>query len=99
MQAGSSGEVRSVVGATDVKGKHRIAAELKRLEQETRFLEEELELIEKTGKVSFACKELLSSIETTPDPLLPITYGPMHTTWDRWFEGPQDASGCRCWIL
>ncbi|KZV28530.1 guanine nucleotide-binding protein subunit gamma 2 [Dorcoceras hygrometricum] len=39
MQAGSPGEVRSVVGATDVRGKHRIAAEVKRLEQETRFLE------------------------------------------------------------
>ncbi|KAG6423311.1 hypothetical protein SASPL_113704 [Salvia splendens] len=39
MQSGSSGEVRSGVGAADTRGKHRISAELKRLEQEIRFLE------------------------------------------------------------
>lgn len=39
MQSESSEQVRSVVAATDTRGKHRISAELKRLEQETRFLE------------------------------------------------------------
>lgn len=39
MQSESSEQVRSVVAAADTRGKHRISAELKRLEQETRFLE------------------------------------------------------------
>lgn len=39
MQTGSSGEVGAAVGAADTRGKHRISAELKRLEQEIRFLE------------------------------------------------------------
>ncbi|KAI3459438.1 hypothetical protein Pfo_016101 [Paulownia fortunei] len=99
MQTGSSVEVRSVVGATDTRGKHRISAELKRLEQETRFLEEELEQLEKMEKASAACKEMLINIQTRPDPLLPLTNGPINPIWDRWFEGPQDSSGCRCWIL
>ncbi|KAL0287902.1 UNVERIFIED_CONTAM: Guanine nucleotide-binding protein subunit gamma 2 [Sesamum angustifolium] len=99
MQTGSSGEVRSVVGATDTRGKHRISAELKRLEQETRFLEEELEQLEKLERASASCKELLMNIETRPDPLLPVTNGPVNPTWDRWFEGQQESSSCRCWIL
>ncbi|KAI3469646.1 hypothetical protein Pfo_026309 [Paulownia fortunei] len=99
MQTGSSGEVRSVVGVTDTRGKHRISAELKRLEQEIRFLEEELEQLEKMENASAACKEMLINIETRPDPLLPVTNGPVNPTWDRWFEGPQESSGCRCWIL
>ncbi|XP_016453073.1 guanine nucleotide-binding protein subunit gamma 2-like isoform X2 [Nicotiana tabacum] len=84
MQSESSEQLRSVVAATDTRGKHRISAELKRLEQETRFLEEELELLDKMEKASTACKE---------------THGPTNPYWDRWFEGPQDTSGCRCWIL
>ncbi|KAK6138662.1 hypothetical protein DH2020_027592 [Rehmannia glutinosa] len=99
MQTGSSGEVRSVVGATDTRGKHMISAELKRLEQEIRFLEEELEQVEKMDKASAACKEMLINIETRPDPLLPVTNGPVNPIWDRWFEGPPESSGCRCWIL
>ncbi|XP_009592070.1 guanine nucleotide-binding protein subunit gamma 1-like isoform X1 [Nicotiana tabacum] len=99
MQSESSEQLRSVVAATDTRGKHRISAELKRLEQETRFLEEELELLDKMEKASTACKEMLSNVETSPDPLLPVTHGPTNPYWDRWFEGPQDTSGCRCWIL
>ncbi|KAB1218094.1 Guanine nucleotide-binding protein subunit gamma 2 [Morella rubra] len=166
--------------ATDTRGKHRIQAELKRLEQEARFLElmnealvtyailyslvlckitnlielpstrielmgssmethlridmwpissalvramrlnrveavqlrlaptglatwerdrEELEQLEKMEKASAASKEMLSNVETKPDPLLPVTNGPIIPFWDRWFEGPQESKGCRCWIL
>ncbi|XP_077243037.1 guanine nucleotide-binding protein subunit gamma 1-like [Tasmannia lanceolata] len=87
------------VTAADTRGKHRILAELKRLEQETRFLEEELEELEKTEKVSAACQELLLKVEYRPDPLLPVTNGPANPSWDRWFEGPQESRNCRCWIL
>ncbi|XP_039010759.1 guanine nucleotide-binding protein subunit gamma 2-like [Hibiscus syriacus] len=85
--------------AADTRGKHRIQAELKRLEQEARFLEEELEQIERREKASAACKEMLGNVESKPDPLLPITNGPIIPVWDQWFEGPQEAQGCKCWIL
>uniref|UniRef100_A0A0E0GQU9 Uncharacterized protein n=2 Tax=Oryza TaxID=4527 RepID=A0A0E0GQU9_ORYNI len=44
MQAGGGGD------AGDTRGRHRIQAELKKLEQEARFLEEELEELDKTDK-------------------------------------------------
>ncbi|KAL4567319.1 hypothetical protein LXL04_022900 [Taraxacum kok-saghyz] len=97
MQTEKLEQVRSV--AADTRGKHRISAELKRLEQETRFLEEELDQLEKMEAASTACKEILSNVETRPDPLLPTTNGPTNPSWDRWFEGPPDKTGCRCWIL
>ncbi|KAL4297716.1 hypothetical protein GQ457_12G003860 [Hibiscus cannabinus] len=106
-----SGRSQSVVGPipervqafqpadSDTRGKHRLLAELKRLEQESRFLEEELEQIERMEKASGACKEMLSNMETTPDPLLPITSGPLNLSWDLWFEGPQESQGCKCCIM
>ncbi|XP_047318792.1 guanine nucleotide-binding protein subunit gamma 2-like [Impatiens glandulifera] len=85
---------------TDTRGKHRISAELKRIEQESRFLEEELEKLERIENASAACKEMLSLVETKPDPLLPVTHGTTNHLWDRWFEGPQESKGCcRCQIL
>ncbi|XP_062108246.1 guanine nucleotide-binding protein subunit gamma 2 [Humulus lupulus] len=87
------------LSSADTRGRHRIQAELKRLEQETRFLEEELEQLERMERASASCNEMLSNIETRPDPLLPVTHGPLNPLWDRWFEGPQDSKGCRCWIL
>ncbi|KAK0608587.1 hypothetical protein LWI29_032880 [Acer saccharum] len=85
------------LAASDTRGKHRIQAELKRLEQEARFLEEELEFLEKTDKASAACNEILINVEMRPDPLLPVTNGPLNPIWDRWFEGLQDSKGCKCW--
>ncbi|KAF6161809.1 hypothetical protein GIB67_008570, partial [Kingdonia uniflora] len=61
--------------------------------------QEELEELDRTERVSGACQELLLNIETRPDPLLPVTNGPTSPVWDRWFEGPQDSKGCRCFIL
>ncbi|XP_002517046.2 guanine nucleotide-binding protein subunit gamma 2 [Ricinus communis] len=91
--------VNSLLSSTDTRGKHRIQAEVKRLEQETRFLEQELEQLDKMEKASAACKEMLSNVDIRPDPLLPITKGPLNPLWDRWFEGPQESQGCRCWVL
>ncbi|KAJ4727397.1 guanine nucleotide-binding protein subunit gamma 2-like [Melia azedarach] len=82
-------------GGSDTTGKHRILAELKRVEQESKFLEKELEELDKTENVSTICEELLRFIESRPDPLLSVTNGPINPVWDRWFEGPQDAQGCR----
>ncbi|KAL0725225.1 hypothetical protein Bca4012_039824 [Brassica carinata] len=83
----------------DARGKHRILAELGRVEQEVRFLEKELEELGQTDIVSTVCEELLSVIEKIPDPLLPLTKGPFNLGWDRWFEGPNGGDGCRCFIL
>ncbi|KAA3471186.1 guanine nucleotide-binding protein subunit gamma 1 [Gossypium australe] len=63
------------------------------------FIDTEMEELEKTDNVSTLCKELLLSMETRPDPLLPLTNGPINPSWDVWFEGPQTSQGCRCQIL
>ncbi|KAG8477735.1 hypothetical protein CXB51_027562 [Gossypium anomalum] len=55
--------------------------------------------LERTDNVSTLSEELLLIMETRPDPLLSLTNGPINPSWDRWFEGPQDAKGCRCQIL
>ncbi|KAG6574952.1 hypothetical protein SDJN03_25591, partial [Cucurbita argyrosperma subsp. sororia] len=89
VQSSSSSSSSSI----DTRGKHRIQAEVKRLEQEARILEEELEQLDKLDKASTKCKEMLSNVETRPDPLLPQTRGPLNPLWDRWFEGPPDSKG------
>ncbi|XP_022771183.1 guanine nucleotide-binding protein subunit gamma 2-like [Durio zibethinus] len=97
--ASSANEHQAAGSVADTRSKHRILAELKRVEQESRFLEEEMEELEKTDNVSTLCEELLLSMETIPDPLLPLTNGPINPSWDRWFEGLQDSQGCGCQIL
>ncbi|KAJ4828603.1 Guanine nucleotide-binding protein subunit gamma 1 [Turnera subulata] len=94
---GGSGS--AAAGGADRRGKHRVVAELKRVEQEIKFLEDELAELENTDNVSTVCEELLQNVNTIPDPLLSLTNGPLNPLWDRWFEGPQDSQGCRCWIL
>ncbi|XP_061369093.1 guanine nucleotide-binding protein subunit gamma 2-like [Gastrolobium bilobum] len=80
-------------------GKHRVVAELKRLDQDSKFLEEELKELEKSENMSAICTDLLQNMESRPDPLLPVIRGPVNMLWDRWFEGPQDPHACGCWIL
>ncbi|KAF8038334.1 hypothetical protein BT93_B0999 [Corymbia citriodora subsp. variegata] len=70
--------------ASDKRGKYRIMAEIKRLEQDSKCLEEEMEELEKLEDASFICKE---------------TSGPANPLWNRWFEGFQDSEGCRCQIM
>ncbi|ONM07142.1 AGG2 [Zea mays] len=143
MQVGDGGG-----DSADLRGRHRIQAELKKLEQEARFLESKTLLILlhqmigdsvlKTETSDEACaiecrRNLKSSIkriryhlrcksnfymaccwrltglfyvarfliamERKADPLLPVSAGPVNQSWDRWFEGPQDLRGCKCWFL
>ncbi|PPS04983.1 hypothetical protein GOBAR_AA15681 [Gossypium barbadense] len=82
--ASSADEQQAAGSAADTRGKHRILAQLKRVEQESKFLEEEMEELEKTDNVSTLCKE---------------TNGPINPSWDVWFEGPQTSQRCRCQIL
>ncbi|OIW01564.1 hypothetical protein TanjilG_09388 [Lupinus angustifolius] len=101
MQSGGPESVKRVQSlfSRDARGKHRIQAQLKRVEQEAKFLEEELEKLEKMEGASVLCKEMLTNVETRHDPLLPVTTSPLNPLWDRWFEGPKDSKGCSCWIL
>lgn len=85
--------------AADKRGKHRILAELKRLDQDSKYLQEELEELDKSENVSTICMDLLQNMDSRPDPLLPEVHGPVNLVWDRWFEGPQDQQACRCVIL
>ncbi|KAL9262705.1 Guanine nucleotide-binding protein subunit gamma 2-like protein [Drosera capensis] len=82
----------------DARGKHRIYAELKRLEQDASLMQAEMEQLGKMEPASAVCKELLAHVQTRPDPLLLVTNGPLHPSWDRWFEGPEDSRSCRCSI-
>ncbi|KAJ0249005.1 Guanine nucleotide-binding protein subunit gamma 2 [Hirschfeldia incana] len=80
--AGSSNSSGQLSGrVVDTRGKHRIHAELKRLEQEARFLEEELEQLEKMDTASASCKEFLESVESKPDPLLPEYFYPLFSSF------------------
>ncbi|XP_023740526.1 guanine nucleotide-binding protein subunit gamma 2 isoform X2 [Lactuca sativa] len=71
MQTEGSEVVRSM--AADTRGKHRISAALKRLEQEAHSLEEELEQLENMETVSDVCNTIFNDVESRPDPLLPIS--------------------------
>ncbi|OIW07726.1 hypothetical protein TanjilG_11853 [Lupinus angustifolius] len=59
MQSGEYESVNQVqsLSSADGRGKHRIQAELKRVEQEAKFFEEELENLEKMEGASVLCKE------------------------------------------
>uniref|UniRef100_A0A2P2Q977 G protein gamma domain-containing protein n=1 Tax=Rhizophora mucronata TaxID=61149 RepID=A0A2P2Q977_RHIMU len=77
-------------------GRHRMAAAITRLQSQINLLQEELDQLEKLGKSSIACERLVSSVESVPDPLLPLTKGPANSVWDRWFPGTQNSR--RRWI-
>lgn len=83
--------------APDLRGRHRCQAELNRLNQEIKLLEEELQKLEKTDSAFVACREFVVKIENTPDPLLPVTKGAVNPAWDRWFEQPTPSQSY-CWM-
>ncbi|WCJ44376.1 Guanine nucleotide-binding protein subunit gamma 2 [Euphorbia peplus] len=73
-------------------GKHRLAAAISHLQNEINFLQEELEQLETLGESSLVCKELISSVESIPDPLLPwCRGGASNSSWDRWFRGASNS--------
>ncbi|OAY58295.1 guanine nucleotide-binding protein subunit gamma 2 [Manihot esculenta] len=72
-------------------GKHRMAAAISNLQNQINFLQEELDQLDELGEASIVCKELISSVESIPDPLLPLSKGPTNISWDRWFRGAQNS--------
>ncbi|KAH9537740.1 hypothetical protein CY35_16G068300 [Sphagnum magellanicum] len=81
--------------APDVRGRHRRRAELQRLTQEIRMLQDELNALDNIPPASKACKELVDFMDNCPDPFLPSLQGDPPVK-QRWFEPPSESQGC-CW--
>ncbi|KAK7377303.1 hypothetical protein VNO80_02726 [Phaseolus coccineus] len=79
-------------------GKHRLQAALTHLNNQITILQEELEKVETIGESSTVCKDLISSVESTPDPLLPCTKGSVDAAWDRWFGSTHHFRNHKRWI-
>ncbi|KAF5456621.1 hypothetical protein F2P56_026086 [Juglans regia] len=76
-------------------GKHRMVAAISNLDNQINMIQNELEELETLGKSSIVCKELISSLDTVRDPLLPSSMGPADVSWDRWFRGARGAHNSR----
>ncbi|XP_020210535.1 guanine nucleotide-binding protein subunit gamma 2 [Cajanus cajan] len=79
-------------------GKHRLQAAINHLNNQITILEEELEKLETIGESSTVCKDVISSVESIPDPLLPFTIGSVDAGWDRWFGGAHHSRNHKRWI-
>ncbi|KAK7293565.1 hypothetical protein RJT34_16433 [Clitoria ternatea] len=73
-------------------GKHRLQAAITHLNNQITIIEEELEKLETIGESSTVCNDVISSVESIPDPLLPIPKGSVDASWDRWFGGAHHHS-------
>ncbi|KAL2896680.1 Guanine nucleotide-binding protein subunit gamma 2 [Bienertia sinuspersici] len=79
-------------------GRHRLQAATSHLEQQIRIIQDELDELDSMGGPSTVCNEIISGIESAPDPLLPITRGPVDVNWERWFGGASSSRSHRRWI-
>ncbi|KAM5566222.1 guanine nucleotide-binding protein subunit gamma 2 [Rosa sericea] len=79
-------------------GKHRMAAAISHLHTQINIIQEELNELETVGESSFVCKELVASIESVSDPLLPWSKGAPEAGWDRWFRGAHNTRNNNRWI-
>jgi len=89
-------EPRPTPGAPDLRGIHHRLAELNRLDQQIKHLEEELEKLDNTDRASTVCREVLLTIDNKPDAFLPTTRGPENAAWKQWFEKNTESRGCGC---
>ncbi|GAB4854079.1 hypothetical protein Ancab_022661 [Ancistrocladus abbreviatus] len=53
-------------------GKHRLLASISHLDQQIRIIQAELQELETIEGPSTVCGELVSGVESVPDPMLPI---------------------------
>ncbi|CAJ2674883.1 unnamed protein product [Trifolium pratense] len=81
-------------------GKHRLQASISNLNNQINILQEELEKLETIGECSTICKDVISSVESNPDPLLPWIQGSVDagSGWDRWFGGAHNSRNHKRWI-
>ncbi|TKY58213.1 Guanine nucleotide-binding protein subunit gamma 2 [Spatholobus suberectus] len=79
-------------------GKHRLQAAITHLNDQISILQEELEKVETIGESSTVCKDVISSVESIPDPLLPYAKGSVDAGWDRWFGGTHHSRNHKRWI-
>ncbi|XP_054796713.1 uncharacterized protein LOC129302066 [Prosopis cineraria] len=79
-------------------GKHRLQAAISQLNNEINIIQDELEQLKTMGESSSVCKELISSVESISDPLLPWINGSVDGSWDRWFGGAHHSRSHKRWI-
>ncbi|KAL3498163.1 hypothetical protein ACH5RR_040895 [Cinchona calisaya] len=94
----TGGENRHEPRMAGFMGKHRMAAAVAYLDQQIQIIQEELDQLETLGESSIVCRELVTSIESVPDALLPVTKGPLEIGWDRWFQGGHGSRARKRWI-
>ncbi|XP_071696173.1 guanine nucleotide-binding protein subunit gamma 2-like [Rutidosis leptorrhynchoides] len=82
----------SALGSSTFIGKHRLAAIISQQNQQIQFIQEELDQLETLGESSLVCEQLISSVESSTDALLPVTRGPADPGWDRWFQRANHSS-------
>ncbi|XP_076889776.1 guanine nucleotide-binding protein subunit gamma 2-like [Bidens hawaiensis] len=76
-------------------GKHRLTAIISQHNQQIQLIQEELDQLETLGEASLVCGQLISSVESSTDALLPVTRGPADGGWDRWFQRANQSSSSR----
>ncbi|KAL9227181.1 hypothetical protein vseg_002905 [Gypsophila vaccaria] len=79
-------------------GRHRLQAAISHLDQQIKTFQDELNELDSIGGPSTVCNELISGVESAPDPLLPLTRGPVDVSWERWFGGGGSSRSHRRWI-
>ncbi|KAL1552633.1 guanine nucleotide-binding protein subunit gamma 2-like [Salvia divinorum] len=79
-------------------GKHRMLAAISFLNQQIQIMQDELVELETIGGVSTVCPDVIASVDSVPDALLPVTRAPVDADWDRWFQGAQSSRSRRRWI-
>ncbi|KAM1618186.1 hypothetical protein ACFXTN_015473 [Malus domestica] len=67
-------------------------------ESQIDIIQKELDHLETVGESSIVCKDLIATVESTSDPLLPWTKGPGEVGWDRWFRGAHNTKNQSRWI-
>ncbi|XP_024960970.1 guanine nucleotide-binding protein subunit gamma 2-like [Cynara cardunculus var. scolymus] len=80
------------MGSPNFIGKHRLAAIISQQNQQIQIIQEELDQLETLGEASLVCEQLISSVESSTDALLPVTRGPADGGWDRWFQRANHSS-------
>ncbi|KAM3239824.1 hypothetical protein ACQJBY_053486 [Aegilops geniculata] len=96
-QPAAAGGTTTTTRSVGYVGKHRLSAAIQRLDQELQSLQDELNELETMEPASAACREVITSTEGKPDPLLPITSSPENSSWDRWFQRVRSSRSNKWW--